>query len=176
MKPVAITVALSFIALTAAAPAALAEDRAAPTMVEVQPTPADDDEWVEFANPTPVDVSPEGLYLTDHDACFAPGQGFVDEYRWPVEVTVPAQDRLVVDLPDAGSCLTLADGGDELALEDEEGNELQAVSYGPEGDHGVPGPSQSLAACHAGALVHGNWSLAGATPGVANPSCGLAAR
>lgn len=155
--------------LTALAPAGLAQADAEPLLVEADPSPAEGAEWVELANPTPADLDLDGLYLTDHDPCFAPGEGYVETYRWPLEGSVPAMDRRLVELPDA--CLTLADSGDELVLEDEDGRELQAVAYGSAGPLPAPGADDSLAACEHALLVHGEWAVHPATPGAANPAC-----
>lgn len=155
-----------------ALPAATAEDAAAPLLVEVQPDPVGesfDEEWVEFANPTASDLSLDGLYLTDYDACFVDGEGFVSEYRWPLDVTVPAADRLVVELP--SNCVNLANGGDTLALEGEHGNVIQTVSYGDEGTLDAPDDGESVSACHAGALVHGGWAIAAQSPSAHNQGC-----
>lgn len=160
---------LALCTLTALAPAGLAQDEAAPLLVEADPSPGEGAEWVELANPTPVDLDLDGLYLTDHDPCFAPGEGYVETYRFPLEGEVDAMDRRVVELPAA--CLTLADSGDELALEDEAGHELQAVAYGTSGGPPAPGAGESLAACEHALLVHGAWGVHPATPGAANPAC-----
>lgn len=167
MKPTTFILALG-LALSIALPAATADDAVAPTLVEVEPTPEGEAEWVEFANPAPTPVSLEGLYLTDDDFCFAP-DGPTESYRWPLNVTVPAQDRLVVELP--SSCLTLANSGDTLALEDEDGNVLQSVSYGAEGALPTPTEAQSLSACHAAGLIHGGWDVAAHSPGADNHAC-----
>lgn len=171
MKPASL--ALAFVlSLSIALPVASAGDTLAPTLVEAQPDPTGEvyeREWVEFANPSPAPLDLDGLYLTDHDACFLPGEGFVDEYRWPLNATVPATSRIVLQLPT--HCLNLANGGDDLALEDEQGNVLQSVSYGPDGDVDAPGDGESLSACHQGALVHGAWALAQQSPAGANQDC-----
>ncbi|PSG96443.1 hypothetical protein BRD56_10590 [Thermoplasmatales archaeon SW_10_69_26] len=181
MKPATFALALGT-ALLIAVPAAAAEDTTAPTLVEAQPSPdghTHDEEWVEFANPAPTALDLEGLFLTDHDACFAPGEGYVETYRLALDnVTVPARDRVVVELP-ASPCLNLADGGDDLFLEDEQGKQIQQVAYGSEGELPAPGTGESLSACQATAerwsdrqpMIHGDWSTAMASPGNANPSC-----
>lgn len=171
MKPASLAAALG-LALVIALPAGAATDQAAPALVEVQPDPSEqlyDREWVEFANPTPAPVSLEGLYLTDHDSCFQPGEGFVEEYRWALNATVPAQERLVLTLP--SGCLNLSDAGDDLALEDEEGHELQSLAYGDQGDLSAPNDGESLSACQAGSMAHAGWEVALQSPGATNQPC-----
>jgi len=159
---------------TALSPAAAADgDPVAPLMTEADPTPASGTEWVELTNPTPVPVDLDGLYLTDHDPCFAPGEGYVETYRWPLEGTLAPAERRALDLPAA--CLTLADAGDEVVLETENGTERQQVAYGEDADLPAPGSAEALAACEHAARLHGSWGLHPATPGQSNPACGLPA-
>ncbi len=161
-------------------------DEVSPMLVEVQPNPPVNEsaanetanetdpepepEWVEFANPTPRPLSLEGFFLTDYDGCFAPGEGFVDDYRWPLNATVPAEDRLVVELP-THHCLTLANSGDTLALEDEEGRVIQNVTYGSEGELAAPEDGDSLSACHAQDNLHRAWEVAAESRNATNPEC-----
>lgn len=163
---------LALCTLTALAPTLSAQAQPAPVLVEVDPNPVGADrgnEWVELVNPAPVEVTYEGLYLTDYDACFAPGEGHVDTYRWPVDVTLGPHEHRALELP--YHCLTLSDSGDEVALVDEDGNELQRVAYGEEDALDLPGPDESLAACEHAAELHTSWSVRPATPGASNPSC-----
>lgn len=171
MKP-ATLVSVLVLASSIVAPLASAQATLDPQLVEVQPDPGEQGpggEWVEIANPSPLPADLDGLYLTDYDPCFAPGQGFVEEYRWPLEATVPARGLLVLELPD--NCLTLADRGDEIALEDEEGNVLEHVAYGDEGELPEPDPGESLAACHEAAHQYEGWDVHPVTPGRTNPRC-----
>lgn len=171
MKPATLVTA-AVLALTIALPAASAQVTLEPQLVEVQPDadePGPDGEWVEFANPSALPADLDGLYLTDHDACFAPGEGFVEEYRWPLNATVPAHDVIALELPDA--CLTLADGGDDLTLETRDGRALEHVAYGDAGDLPAPEDGQSLAACHEGGHQYEGWDTRPTTPDRANPSC-----
>lgn len=158
--------------LTALAPTGLAQSDPAPIVTEVDPNPPGLDrgnEWVELVNPAPVEITLDGLYLTDYDACFAPGEGHVDSYRWPLDVTLAPHEHRALELP--YHCLTLADAGDELALVDEDGRELQHVAYGDEGALDLPSPEDSLATCEQAAQLHHAWSVRSATRGASNPSC-----
>lgn len=171
MKPATLAVALGLASLIAA-PASTAQFEVEPLLVEVQPDPLEETyerEWVEFANPAPFPLSLEGFYLTDHDACFVPGEGLVENYRWPLNATVPASSRLVILLPD--NCLNLANSGDDLALENEDGDVIQSVAYGEEGNLDAPESGQSLSACHHTNEIHGAWGLALQSPGRTNPDC-----
>lgn len=172
MQPANAALLICALVLTTALPlAAQASDPVAPVMVEIDPDPDDDwdAEWVELYNPAPVDLPLDGLYLTDHDACFAPGQGFVQDYHWPLTGAVPAQSHLVLELP--SSCLNLANSGDLIELVTEDGTVLQSVGYGEEGDLPVPADGQSLAACHVAGGLHGPWTTAQETRGALNPGC-----
>lgn len=175
MRHVLVAVATALCLTTALAPASLAEDPAAPLMVEIQPNPEGDDagaEWVEFANPTPAPLDLDGFELTDHDSCFASGEGFTEDYHWELSGTIPAQGHLVLTLPE--DCLNLRNGeaGDDLELV-REGQTLQRVAYGDEGPLDVPGEAETLSACHVDANLHGEWSIADASPGASNPDCDL---
>jgi hypothetical protein len=173
MKPATLALALSLVAVTAA-PAAVAQNDPTlrPQLVEVEPTPGEvgpSDEWVELANPSPLPMDTDGLYLTDHDPCFAPGEGYVEEYRWPLNVTLPAHGVLAVELPD--QCLTLSDRGDEVALEDGREQVLDEVAYGNDGELPTPDRPHTLSACHELGQQYGAWALEMATPNGANPRC-----
>lgn len=163
---------LALCLVTALAPLTAAEDAAAPVLVEIQPDPEGTDrgnEWIELANPTPVPLPVDGLYVTDHDPCFLPGEGFVSDHAHPLEGTIPAGGHLVITLPSA--CVNLANSGDDLALVTEDGTELQSVSYGDQGGQPTPSDGESLSACHLAANLHGAWSTAAETKGSTNPTC-----
>lgn len=166
------TVVLSLSLLTVLPGAALATDRAAPVLVEVQPDPSEASglgEWVELANPLPVELALDGLYLTDNDPCFAPGQGYVESYTWPLTGTLAPGERIVLELP--AHCLTLANSGDDLHLVTEDGQVLQSVAYGDLGKLPTPADGESLSACTMLGNLHGAWQVTGETPGATNPGC-----
>ncbi len=173
MQPANAALLICALVMTTALPlAAQASDPVAPILVEVDPDPTGsgvDGEWVELYNPSPVDLRLDGLYLTDHDACFAPGEGLVQDYHWPLTGILPAQSHLVLELP--SSCLNLANGGDEIELVTEDDDVLQSVAYGDAGGLPAPGAGESLAACHIGAGLHGAWATGPETPGVFNAGC-----
>lgn len=171
MQPKWLIYGLALALTTALAPIGLAEDPAAPLLVEVQPNPDGPDrgnEWVELANPTPVPLALDGLYLTDDSDCFRDGDTEKGD-RWALDGTLAPMSVTKVTL--LYDCIRLSNAGDELRLETEDGDVLQTVAYGTEGDLAAPTAGESLAACHVGAHVHANWTLAPSTPGQANPSC-----
>ncbi|MDX1612342.1 MAG: lamin tail domain-containing protein [Candidatus Thermoplasmatota archaeon] len=163
---------LMLVLLTTPFAPASAQDATSPVMVEVQPNPEGPDrgnEWVEFANPLPVDLDLEGFYLTDYDRCSVAGQGWVDPYYWPLSGIVPAQGRLVVELP--SNCPLLRNGGEVLALTLADGTVLQEIAWGDEGPLDAPDPGESLFACHQEANLHGAWQPGPATRAAGNPAC-----
>lgn len=158
---------------TALAPTGTAAEDPAPTLVEVQPNPpgADDgNEWIELSNPTPVPLPLDGLYVADRDGCFASGVGFTEDHRWALDGSIPPRSHLALTIPSPGNCNQLANGGDRLYLETEDGDTLQSVGYGDEGALAIPSPQESLTACSLGPL-HPTWTIAPASQDAANPTC-----
>ncbi len=142
-----------------------------PLLVEIQPNPEGPDrgnEWVEFANPFPVPLDLDGFYLADGERCLLADEGRTADDRYPLEGTIPAFDRLVILLP--SSCLQLANTGDNLNLTLEDGTLVQEISW-PQENLDLPAEQETLQACLGTAGLHGNWTLAQATPGEANVAC-----